>query len=116
MDGIIKNFRRGKRNVNEKQIIIEAKGIDSKAKAYALVGSRVVWTNVQGTSISGKISSAHGGNGAMRALCAKGMPGQSLGDKIEIFEKKKTVKAEKKSAVKPEAEKKATAKPKAEKK
>lgn len=89
MHGVIKNFRRGRHSVNERQLIIEAEGINSRAKAFSLVGYKVQWKNVSGKIFTGKITSAHGGKGALRALFQKGMPGQCLGQKVEIIAKEK---------------------------
>lgn len=97
MKGVIKNYRRGRHTVNERQLIIEVEGIDSKAKAYSLVGSKVQWKNPSGTTFTGKITSAHGGNGAVRALFPKGMPGQCLGQRVEIIPSKKQAKPKKKT-------------------
>jgi len=34
--------------------------------------------------ITGKISSAHGGNGVVRAIFEKGLPGQAIGTDVEV--------------------------------
>ena len=53
-------------------------------EAEKVVGKTATWTSPTGTKISGKISALHGRKGAVRALFEKGMPGQSLGSKVEI--------------------------------
>jgi large subunit ribosomal protein L35Ae len=52
-----------------------------------LVGKKVEWHNPEGKDkkvISGKVSVAHGGKGALRVVFERGMPGQSLGTKVKI--------------------------------
>jgi len=84
MDGIIKNFRRGKRNVYNRQLVVELTGVDSKEKAYAMVGSKVGWESPAGKPFTGTITSAHGNSGAMKVQFQKGLPGQCIGTKVEI--------------------------------
>ena len=86
MKGIIVNFRRGRRTQKTNQMILEVEGTDSLQKAKALVGKEVVWSapGKQKKQIKGKISSAHGAKGTVRAIFEKGMPGQSIGERVEI--------------------------------
>jgi large subunit ribosomal protein L35Ae len=84
MEGLIANFRGSHHTQYENQMIIHAKGVDSKDKAAKLVGKKVVWTSSAGKEIKGEIKAAHGNNGAVRAIFEKGMPGQSLGEKVKI--------------------------------
>ena len=55
-----------------------------REKAAKLVGKSVVWKSPKGKEINGKVASAHGNKGAVRVIFEKGMPGQSLGTKVEI--------------------------------
>ena len=50
------------------------------------VGKTVEWKSPGKTQkiISGKISSAHGGNGVVRAIFEKGLPGQAIGTDVDI--------------------------------
>ena len=66
------------------QMIIIVDGITSKEEAVKLVGKEVVWKSPAGKEINGKISAAHGGNGAVRALFSTGVPGQALATEIQI--------------------------------
>ena len=86
MQGTIVNFRRGRRTQKMNQMIILVEGTDSKEKAEKLVGKIVKWNapGKQKKIISGKISAPHGGKGSLRVLFEKGMPGQSIGQKVEI--------------------------------
>lgn len=85
MEGFIVNYRRGRKTQTMNQMIIIFSGYDKK-KSETLVGKEVVYTceGKNKTQIKGKISSVHGNNGAVRALFEKGMPGQAIGDKIEV--------------------------------
>lgn len=83
MEGTIVNFRSGRHTQTNNQMIISVEGMD-KEKAKALVGKEVVWKSPANKELKGKVTSVHGTKGALRVLFEKGMPGQSLGKKIEI--------------------------------
>lgn len=89
MQGIIKNFRRSIKSQHYAQAIIELDGVDSKKKAAAFLGSRVQWKQKKGKSLRGKIIAVHGNNGAVRARFTPALPGQAIGDRVEITEKGK---------------------------
>ena len=84
MEGTIVNFRMGRHTQSSNHMIIAVEGISDKEKAASLVRKKVVWTNSKGNAISGNVASAHGNKGAIRAIFEKGMPGQSLGQKVKI--------------------------------
>ncbi len=86
MKAVINNFRGSRRRKSERQMIIIVEGIGSKESAKALVGKTVSWTapGKNKTTITGKISAAHGNSGALRAIFEKGMPGQAIGQQIEV--------------------------------
>ena len=68
-------------------LIVLPAGIDNREKAIALEGKKVVWHNPEGKNkveISGYVSKAHGGKGAVRVIFERGLPGQSLATKVEI--------------------------------
>jgi len=100
MKGVIKNYRRGRHNANERQLVLEIDGVTSKEKAYALVGSRVEWKSPSGKVFSGTITSAHGNSGAVRAIFQKGLPGQCIGQEALVKEKEGPQKPVKKSKAK----------------
>ncbi len=85
VDAIIVNYRRGRKTQTTNQMIIIVPGYDKK-KAETLVGKEVVYTceGKDKTQIKGKVTFVHGNKGAVRALFEKGMPGQAIGDKIEV--------------------------------
>lgn len=84
MEGVIVNFRGSRRVKKGNHMILHVNGVDSKDKALKMVGKKVVWKTSAGKAITGKVASAHGNNGALRAIFETGMPGQSLGTKVAI--------------------------------
>ena len=84
MEGVIKNFRRGRTTQKTNHMISYLDESDNREKASELVGKEVVWKSPKGKEINGKVASAHGNKGAIRVIFEKGLPGQSLGTKIEI--------------------------------
>ncbi|MBN2422606.1 50S ribosomal protein L35ae [Candidatus Woesearchaeota archaeon] len=86
MKGTIASYRRGRKTQNTRQAIIYVEESASKEDATKLVGKNVSWLapGKKKTTITGKITSAHGSKGAVRALFEKGIPGQALGTKVEI--------------------------------
>ena len=84
MQGVITSFRRSRKRQTDNQMIILVEDTDSKEKAEKLVGKAVVFKTPAGKELKGKISAPHGGKGCVRALFETGMPGQSLGKKVDI--------------------------------
>ncbi len=76
-------FRRGLKRIHEKHYIIDV-DVKSREEAGKFVGKEVIWTSPAGKKIKGKISSAHGNKGMVRAIFEKGLPGQAKNDKVEI--------------------------------
>ena len=76
-------FRRGLKRIHEKHYIIN---VDAKSREEAgkFVGKEVVWTSPAGKKIKGKISSAHGNKGLVRAIFEKGLPGQARNEEVKI--------------------------------
>jgi large subunit ribosomal protein L35Ae len=77
-------FRRGRKTVHERHFLIEIEGVKDRKKASEFVGKNVEWTSPAGKVIKGKIASPHGNNGVVRAIFEKGLPGQSVGTKVNI--------------------------------
>ena len=84
MQGVIKNFRRGRTTQKTHHIIVYPSDMKNREKADGLVGKQVVWKSPKGKEINGKVASAHGNKGAIRVIFEKGLPGQSLSTKVEI--------------------------------
>ena len=84
MEGVINNFRRGAKTQTMNHMIVYLNDSDSREKASKLVGKNIVWKSPAGKEIKGKVASAHGNKGAVRVIFETGMPGQSIGTKVEI--------------------------------
>ncbi|MEM2956447.1 MAG: 50S ribosomal protein L35ae [Candidatus Pacearchaeota archaeon] len=84
MQGIVVNFRRGKRTYKPRHFLIQIEGINDRKKAKELVGKIVTWKSSSGKEINGKIASPHGNKGILRVIFEKGLPGQALTQKVEI--------------------------------
>jgi len=85
MKGVIVNYRGSYKEQNTNQMIISVEGIATKADTKQVIGKKAVWTSPAGKKITGIITSAHGGKGNVKASFAdKGLPGQSIGTKVEI--------------------------------
>ena len=85
MEGIIINYRRGRKTQTTNQMIVQVLGVDKK-KAESLIGKEVVFTceGKDKKEIKGKVSALHGNKGAVRVHFEKGMPGQSIGQKVRL--------------------------------
>ncbi len=86
MQAIIVNFRGGKHTQVNNQMVLLPEGCTTKEKAASFIGKTATWSSKgkNKKQITGKITSVHGRNGAVRVLFEKGMPGQSLGQKAQI--------------------------------
>ncbi len=82
--GKVIQFRRGRHTVHEKHFLIEIDKLKNKKDAEPFVGKEVSWKSPAGKIIRGKISSAHGSKGVVRAIFEKGLPGQALTTEVEI--------------------------------
>ncbi|MDO8528478.1 MAG: 50S ribosomal protein L35ae [Nanoarchaeota archaeon] len=83
MKGKVIQFRRGRHTIHVRHFLIDV-GADSKEKAEKFVGKEVEWKSPAGKIIKGKISSAHGNRGLVRAIFEKGLPGQALTQEVEV--------------------------------
>ena len=78
-------FRRGLKRIHERHYILDV-STKNREEASKFVGKEVTWksTGKVPKIIIGKISSAHGGNGVVRAIFETGLPGQAIGTEVEI--------------------------------
>ena len=81
--GKVVQFRRGLKRIHEKHFILDV-GAKSKDDAAKHVGQIVTWTSPAGKKIAGKISSAHGNKGLVRAIFEKGLPGQARNTEVDV--------------------------------
>ncbi len=77
-------FRRGSHTIHERHFLIEVPGVKSRADAEKLVGKDVEWKSPGDRIIKGKVSSAHGNKGVVRAIFEIGLPGQAITTECEI--------------------------------
>jgi large subunit ribosomal protein L35Ae len=86
VNGMVIQFRRGRKNYTPRHFLIEVAGSDSREKAEKFVGKSVEWTSPgkEKKVLKGKISSAHGNKGLVRAVFEIGLPGQAIGTNVEI--------------------------------
>lgn len=85
MKAQIIQFRGGRHTIHERHFILDV-GTKKKEEAEKFVGKEVTWISKgkNKTQIKGKISSAHGNKGLVRAIFEKGLPGQAINDEIEV--------------------------------
>ncbi len=84
MKGKVVQFRRGRKTIHERHFLIEVEGSKSRKDAEKFVGKEVAWKSPAGKIIKGKISSAHGNKGVVRAIFEKGLPGQAVTTNVEV--------------------------------
>lgn len=79
-------FRRGRKTFKPRHFLLEIPTVTTRESAAEFVGKEAVWKSAgkEPKIITGKISSAHGGNGVVRAIFEKGLPGQAVGTSVEI--------------------------------
>ena len=85
MKGKVVQFRRGRKRIHERHYLLNV-GTKDRDSAGKFIGKNVVWASPAGKEIKGKISSAHGNKGLVRAIFEKGLQGQAKNDDVEIKE------------------------------
>jgi len=88
MKGIVVQFRRGRKTVKERHYLLDI-GFKDRAEAKKSEGKDVEWKSPSGKVIRGKVASAHGNKGLVRAIFEKGLPGQAITTEVEVKESKK---------------------------
>lgn len=86
MQAVIVNFRSARHHQRGNQMVLLVPGVSSRAEAEKLVGKSVRWTAPGKAKklITGVITAPHGSKGAVRARFERGMPGQAVGQKVEL--------------------------------
>ena len=82
--GKVVQFRRGRHTIKERHFLIEIPDVKNRKDAEKFIGKEVVWKSSAGKIITGKVSSAHGNKGVIRAIFEKGLPGQAITTEVEI--------------------------------
>ena len=75
---------RGRNTQWNKQILVKIDKVDDKNKAAKYIGRKVTWESPSGNTLTGKIIGVCGGNGVLKAKFRKGLPGQAIGEKLNI--------------------------------
>ena len=66
-------------------MLMKIQGVNDKAAAAKIKGKKVVWTAPSGKKITGTVAQPHGDKGVVRVhFKEKGLPGQALGDEVDI--------------------------------
>lgn len=76
-------FRRGRKTYKPRHFILDV-GMKKREEAEKFIGKEVEWKSPAGKVIKGKVSSAHGNNGLIRAIFEKGLPGQAITTEVEV--------------------------------
>lgn len=84
LTGRITNYRTGIKAQASREILVQLETITSASLAGKLIGQKVTWTNAT-TKFTGKIMGAHGKKGMVRVRFAKGVPGQAIGNIVELI-------------------------------
>ena len=77
-------YRGGMHTQWNKQILVKIGQVDDRDEAAKYIGRRVTWKTPRGNTITGKVVSVHGGNGVLKARFKKGLPGQAIGEELNI--------------------------------
>lgn len=85
MEATILNYKKGMHTQVNHEMIIKVLGVNNKTEAEKLVSKLVEWTSPSGKIIKGKIVKAHGNKGALKVKFEKGMPGQSITNKVKVL-------------------------------
>ena len=84
MEGVISSFRGSRRTKSNTQMVLKVEKFENREKAASLIGRSVIWKSPAGKSIKGEITNVHGNSGALRVNFEKGMPGQSVPQKVSV--------------------------------
>jgi len=84
INGKVIQFRRGRHTYKPRHFLIEIENIDNREKTKKVIDKEVLWKSPTGKEIKGKIITAHGNKGLVRAIFEKGLPGQAVTTPVEI--------------------------------
>ncbi|MEM1509664.1 MAG: 50S ribosomal protein L35ae [Thermofilaceae archaeon] len=80
------SYKRDSGMQNERYVILEVEGVDSKGSAARLIGKKVVWMDLnKKLEISGKIVRVHGNRGKVIAKFDNPLPGQAIGTAAAVY-------------------------------
>lgn len=80
------NYRMGVNTQKNNHLLIRINDekYNSKTTVAPLLGKKVIFTTIGKKTINGKIASAHGNKGIVRVIFEKGLPGDAIGQTVEI--------------------------------
>jgi len=78
------NYGGGRRTQRNNQILVRIDQVNDENKAAKYIGRKVTWKSPSGNTLTGKIIRVHGGNGLLKAIFKKGLPGQAVGKELNI--------------------------------
>jgi len=81
------NYRIGIRTQKSDECLVQFTGVTAKVEAGQTIGQKVVWQS-QKTRHIGNIVGFHGKNGVVIVRFKKGVPGQAIGDSVELISRK----------------------------
>ncbi len=87
----ITNYRKGTRTQMSKEVLIKFEASNSPSSASTFVGKKVVWKEGQNRFV-GRIIGVHGKSGMLKVRFVKGVPGQAIGQTVELLNSKPALK------------------------
>lgn len=84
MEGVIISYRGSHKTQNTNQMIVKVDGVESRDKASELLKKELTWKTPSGKEIKGTVLAEHGNKGAVRVKFERGLPGQSIGTRVDI--------------------------------
>ena len=84
MKALFINYLGGRHTRRNKQILVKIDQVDDENKAAQYIGRKVTWESPSGNILTGKITGVRGGNGVLKAIFRKGLPGQAIGKELII--------------------------------
>lgn len=84
LHGRIVNYRTGPKSQTSSECLIEFETVNSASIAGKLTGRKVSWKNGSNKLI-GKVRGTHGKNGMVRVRFTRGVPGQAIGNIVELI-------------------------------
>lgn len=86
MKAYVLSYKRESGAQNEKYVILEVEGVDSKGSAARLIGRKVVWVDPGNKlKMSGMIVRVHGNKGKVIAKFDNPLPGQAIGTAATVY-------------------------------
>lgn len=82
---IVLTYAGTKEHQDNYHMILKLLGVEGREQAAQLIGRKVVWKTPTGRKMFGKILKPHGNKGEVKAYFKPGLPGQALGDYVEIL-------------------------------